>query len=300
MNTIARYGGAAALCLLGFLGCGDNLTPSDGLQFGPPKSLKAYAIDSSAVHIEWSAADGSTDSTFAGYQVEYLGKTEQLSKSVQTMNFTNLPAGLVKFVFRSRSTDGRVSDTTSISWAGAARFENSYTLLEFVIGGASRLCALDVGHAARNPMVMSLTEPNAGQLVDIFLASTITGTVGEGGPLRLYSASIYAPAYPVAIFSQSVHASATLNYPLASYPGTYDSLSVAVTDNSIYYVLIGGPNATTYAARLHVRLLGGTYPNRTVAINVSLQRSPGLLLAEAVADRAAGMAMIAPALSAIP
>jgi hypothetical protein len=294
MKLMNGFHGAVFALLVGALGCGENLAPPFGGVFAPPKDLKALSIDSSTVRLEWTPPDGALDSRFDGYQIDYLGKTETVSRTVQAWDAKGLPPGLVNFSIRSRTTEGRTGDPVTIAWAGAKRFENNYTLIEFFAGQTTRVSGLDVGHALRDPMTMSLVDVNAGQLVDIFLAGGGLLPPGQEAPLRLYSASIYAPAYPVALFSGVIHSSASLDYPLASYPGSIDSLSVPVYDNSIYYVLIGGPNTTRYAARLHVHLLGGSYPNRSIAINVSLQKAPNVLFAEALSDRSAVFALSAP------
>jgi hypothetical protein len=279
------------------LGCGENLAPPYSGNFGPPKNLKALSVDSTTVRLQWSAADGSSDSTFGGYEVLYLGQTFATPKTILEWNARNLPSGLVAFSVRSRSTDGRTSDTVSISWAGANRYEGNYILTEFLAGDPSRQSGLDVGNGLAIPRVMGLQDVNAGQLVDVFLAGGGLIPPGQEAPLRLYSASIYAPAYPVAGFSSTTSSSPSLDYFLAAFPTSLDSLSVLLTDNTIYYVRVGGPNATVNVARLHVRLLGGSYPNRTVAINISLERIPNLLVAEAFGHRFTFFAMTPPGIA---
>jgi hypothetical protein len=134
---------------------------------------------------------------------------------------------------------------------------------------------------------MPMEATNAGQLIDVFLAGGGLVAPGVEAPLRLHSASVYSPGYSVARFSTIHHSSSSLNYFLDTFPTQFDSASVALADNTIYYVLVGGPNATYNVARLHVHLLGGAYPNRSVVINISLQKSPSLFIAEVPRDRSA-------------
>jgi hypothetical protein len=147
---------------------------------------------------------------------------------------------------------------------------------------------------------MPMEFPNAGQLVDVWLVGGGTVANGTASPLRLLSASVYQPAYQLARFSTTSHQSSSLDYFLAQYPGGIDSIGVTLSDNTIYYVLVEGPNATYCTARLHVRFLGGTFPNRQVAITISLQRSPNVSYAEAAADRISAFALAPPLLAVIP
>jgi hypothetical protein len=299
MLLIRTAGTLVAIAVIA-LGCGENLAPPYSGNFGPPKNLRALSVDSTTVRLQWSAADGATDSTFGGYDVQYLGQSFSTPKTILEWTAQSLPSGQVAFAVRSRSTDGRTSDTVSIAWAGANRYERNYVLTEFLAGEPDRQSGLDVGNGLAIPRVMGLQDVNAGQLVDVFLAGGGLIPPGQEAPLRLYSASIYAPAYPVAGFSATTSSSASLDCFLAAYPISFDSLSVQLTDNTIYYVRVGGPNATVNVARLHVRLLGGTYPNRTVAINISLQRIPGVPIADMFARRSTVFAMTLPGIALLP
>ncbi len=277
----------AGLALLACVaaGCGENLAPPFGELIGPPLNLKALSIDSNSVRLQWDPPALSSDTNFAGYQVEYLGIVQPLPKTATTYTASPLPSGQTEFLVRSRQADGRIGDPVSITWAPAYRFENNYTLQEYLFSDQTRFSGLDVGDALRNPLVMPMGATNAGQLVDVFLAGGGLTAPGADAPLRLHSASVYSPGYSVARFSTIRHSSTSLNYFLDTFPSGFDSASVLLGDNTIYYVLVGGPNATYNVARLHVRLLGGTYPNRSVAINISLQKSPSLFIAEARRDR---------------
>jgi hypothetical protein len=282
------------------IGCGENLAPPYGETLGPPENLKALSKDSNIVVLQWTKPQSGSDTSLAGYQVEYLGTSVAVGAAALNYTAAGLPLGPITFSIRTKMKDGRTSDAVSISWAAAHRFANNYTLTEYWYQDANRTCGLDVGHSLRDPVVMPLTFPNAGQLVDVWLVGGGTTLNGTASPLRLASASVYQPAYQLARFSTTSHSSSSLDYFLAQYPAGIDSIGVTLTDNTIYYVLVEGPNATYCNARLHVRFLGGTFPNRQVAINVSLQKSPNVFFAEAASDRLPRLAIARPVLASLP
>jgi hypothetical protein len=299
LPTAAGFVGVPIL-LAALVGCGENLAPPYGETLGPPENLKALAKDSSTVVLQWTKPQSGSDTSLAGYQVEYLGTSASVGTAVLNYAATGLPAGPITFSLRTRMKDGRTSDAATITWAAAARYERNYVLTEYSYQDPNRACALDVGHSLRPPLVMGLQDPNAGQLVDLWLVGGGTTLNGTASALRLLSASVYAPAYQLARFSTTSHSSANLDYFLSQYPAGIDSVGVTLADNTIYYTLVQGPNATYCTARLHVRFLGGTFPNRQVVINISLQRSPNILYAGALADRRSMGAMVRPVLGTLP
>ncbi len=73
--------------------------------------------------------------------------------------------------------------------------------------------------------------------------------------------------------------SPTLDFPLSSFPdtSTFTRDSVAVDDNTIYYVRSPGAGQSYNYARIHVHLRPATFlPNRSVEIRVPLQRTPNV------------------------
>lgn len=291
--------GIATLMAL-LAGCGENLAPPYGETLGPPENLKALSKDSTTVILQWTKPQSGSDTSLAGYQVEFLGSSVAVGAAALNYAATGLPPGPIAFSVRTKMKDGRTSDAVSITWAAAYRYAENYVLTEHWYQDIARSSGLDVGHSLRPPLAMPMEFPNAAQLVDVWLVGGGTVANGTASPLRLLSASVYQPAYQLARFSTTSHQSSSLDYFLAQYPGGIDSIGVTLSDNTIYYVLVEGPNATYCTARLHVRFLGGTFPNRQVAITISLQRSPNVSYAEAAGDRISAFALAPPLLAVIP
>lgn len=281
-------------------GCGENLAPPYGETLGPPGNLKALSKDSNTVILQWTKPESGSDTSLAGYQVEFLGSSVAVGSAALNYAATGLPPGPISFSIRTRMKDGRTSNAANITWAAAYRYAESYVLTEYWYQDAARSCGLDVGHSLRPPVAMPLEFPNAGQLVDVWLVGGGTTINGTASPLRLVSASVYQPAYQLARFSTASHQSSSLDYFLSQYPAGIDSIGVTLSDNTIYYVLVQGPNATYCNARLHVRFLGGTFPNRQVAVTISLQRSPNVAYAEAASERLPVFALVPVAVMASP
>jgi hypothetical protein len=215
----------------------------------------------------------------SGYRIAYLGREDTVPKATLFYVASSLPAGEALFTVYARTISGRQSDGASIQWAPAARFDSALVLQEFQTEDLSVNCCLDVGSAFQDPSVLSFSSPYARLYVDLFVWGEGTSVGQTSSPLELHSASLYSSAYNATLFSPVTHTATSLAYPLGEFPQEFSLTSIPVQDNTIYYVRVLGENGAVYFARVHVRVLGGTAPNRTIAVRISLQRTPGLPMA---------------------
>lgn len=264
------------------VGCGDNLqTTAPVASFGPPTALRAFSRNQSSVTVQWSAAPGSSDSTFRGYIVQVGIRRDTLAKETLSFTATSLPLGESTFLISSLKTNGTHSDAATIRWAPAARFDSAYIVFESNTLASTRQEGFNVGTSTTDPstMVIDLTDPVVQQTMDLYVNG---GTQQIQLPLTLWSAHLYFGNFNRTFFSTQTNASPTLDYPLSAFPSdiTFTKDSIAIVDNTIYYAkVIGDPQQINYV-RIHVHIRPGTsFPNRVVEIRLSLQRAPGLLYA---------------------
>ena len=264
------------------IGCGDNLqTPPIVVSLDPPTALKALAVNQSSINVQWSAAVGSSDSSFRGYIVGVGSRQDTLPKSALSFTAMALPSGESVFLISSLLLSGAHSDAATIRWAPAARFDSAFTVFESNTIVSIRPEGFNVGTSTTNPSVMliDLTDPLVQRTMDLYING---GTRQMEQPLALWSANLYFGNFNRTLFSTQMNFSPTLDYPLPSFPSdiTFIKDTITIVDNTIYYAkVIGDPQQVNYA-RIHVRIRPGTsFPNRVVEIRVSLQRVPGLLYA---------------------
>lgn len=263
-------------------GCGDNLqTPAPVTSFGPPAGLKAFSASQSSVSIQWSAALGSSDSSFRGYVMQAGTRLDTVSAMTLSFLATSLPVGESVFFISSLLTNGVRTDAATMRWAPAARFDSAYAVFESNTPVSIRPEGFNVGTSTTNPstMVIDLRDPLVQQTMDFYING---GTQQIQQPLAMWSANLYIGSFDRTFFSTQTNSSPTLDYPLSVFPSdiTFTKDSIAIVDNTIYYAkVIGDPQQVNYA-RIHVRIRPGTsFPNRVVEIRVSLQRVPRLLYA---------------------
>ena len=263
------------LVVLAF-GCGDNLpTTTLGTSFGPPSGLKAFSVNQSAVSMQWS---GLTDSTLQGYIAQVGNRRDTLSRSTLVFVANGLLPGESAFSIYSLRNDGVRSNPATILWAPAARFDSAYTLYESNTLVSVRPEGFNVGTTTTNPstLVLDPTDPAVQQTMDFYLFG---GSQQIQQPLALWSAHHYIGTFNHTIFSTQTDVATTLDYPLTAFPSenTFTKDTIAVGDNTIYYVkVVGDPLQFNYA-RIHVRYrIGSAFPDRILDVRVSLQRVPGL------------------------
>jgi hypothetical protein len=259
-------------------GCGENQQgPATGSTFGPPQNLKALSVNESTIRLQWSAAAGADDSLFAGYIILWANKRDTLAKTTLDYTIDSLGLGQVIVTMYSYKVDGDLSDGATIRWAPAARFDAPYTVSEYDAQQPSRPSGFDVGTRISDPGAIAVS-PAAPLTMDLYIYGG-AGQISE--PLELRSAHMYQGNRNVTYFSTATHSATSLDYLLSAFPpeASFTENTVLVADNTIYYVKVVGANQETNYARLHVRVTGGSFPDRTIEIRVSLQRQPGLLYA---------------------
>jgi hypothetical protein len=269
------------ICLLflalALVGCGENQdTTSPATSFGPPENLKALAVNATTVGLQWTAPTGQPDS-LGGYVVQVGNSKDTLSKTTLSYLADSLTAGEKTFTVYARRKSGTLSDGAVIKWAPAARFEGPYVVYEYRTAQPSVTSALDVGTATLDPAPVTVTAANASRM-DIYLFG---GTAATQEALQLQSTSMLASVYNSTMFSTVTSSSAGLDYYLASFPAatTFTQDHVTVADNTICYIRVVGDNGNFNYARIHVHVRSGDTNPRAVEIRVSLQRSPGMILA---------------------
>ena len=259
-------------------GCGENIeSPEPSDSFGPPQDLKALSVNDSTVSLQWSAAVGASDSLFQGYIVQWDSNQD----SVETLSYRvdSLSPGQKEFMVRSFKTDGLVSDVAVIRWAPAARFDSPYIVHEFNLQDPTTEQGFGIGSQTDDPSTM-LINANAQQTMDLYCFGGGSSQIAQ--PLGLWSADLFQGSWHSTRFSSVTSASTSLDYYLSSFPdaSTFTRDSVAVINNTIYYVRFVGNNQQLHYARLHIRVVPGfSFPTRRIEIRVSLQRVPGLLFA---------------------
>jgi len=282
---VNRCGASAYLSfLLAFLaaGCGDNLqTNTIAVTLSPPRDLKAYSAGDATVNLTWSASPDAVEPTFLGYIVGVGGVEDSVSSSSLSHLAEFLSAGTKTFSVFSYRSDGPRSSGTTIRWAAASRFDTPTVLMESTLQDPTHLSGLNVGSQSTDPAAFPL-EPIDSSVINLMDMYLFGGSGQISAPLAFWSAHWLLGTLKQSKFSTVSHSSTSLDYPLASFPGISSFVrdTVAISDNTIYYVKIQGDNLDTLYARIHVRIVPGlVFPNRAVEIRISLQRVPGVLFA---------------------
>ena len=267
---------ALSALLFVFAGCGSN-SAGPGLDYTlePPAAIRAFSVDSTHVRIHWDASTSATEPTFGGYIISWGTFNDTLSAAVFRYTAGPLPPGLTQFSLRSRRTDGRVSPTISIAWAPAYRFDASpLVIYEIDDSTGAHPTGIDAGTQSTNPAAIVIN-PLAQARLDFFLQ----GHAGQ--PLLLSSANQYNSQWNGTVFSTESVVSASLDTARATFPASnsFSLLNVPVQDNTIYYAQVLGDGGQINYIRFLVRVLAGSFPNRSIEIRISLQRAAGVPIA---------------------
>jgi hypothetical protein len=266
MKTAFSVIAAACLCA----GCGNNLAgPTGTPRFLPPNALTALSVDSAHVRLGWTAPEGSTDTTFAGYVVAWGTVSDTIGRTALQFTAGPLARGATTFSIRSLKKGGVASDAATITWAPAWRFDAVPIIVtEYNSAQQTGVPGVDGGSGTTNPATIGLLDVNADSTLDFYLSGA------SNSPLQFLSASIYNPGWHQTTFSTVSTSSPDLNAPLPGFPldNTFTLTSVTLSDNVIYYVKTLGNTGEINYIRVHVHILSGTYPSRSVDIRISLQR----------------------------
>ncbi|HTO95370.1 MAG TPA: hypothetical protein VMM80_13345 [Bacteroidota bacterium] len=256
-------------------GCGNNLAgpSSSSSPLRPPSNLQALALDSAHVRLTWTAAQNAADTSFRGYVVAWGSTADTIAKSAVQFTAGPLARGQATFQVRSLLTSGQASDAATITWAPAWRFDASPIVAEeFNSSLQSGTPGVSAGSATRNPAGVGFSDPSADSTMDFYLYGP------AGGPLQLLSASVYNAGWHATFFSAQTTAAADLNTPLPAFPpdNTFALQAVTLSDNTVYYARISGNAGEVYYCRVHIHFTGGSFPNRTAEVRISLQKVPRL------------------------
>ncbi|MEW6509384.1 MAG: hypothetical protein AB1428_00345 [Bacteroidota bacterium] len=262
---------AAAASGIIFVGCGDNLGgPGTDFTLEAPAVLRAVSLDSSHVRLSWTPSASATVANFGGYVVSWGTRGDTLSAATLSYIAGPLPAGATLFQIRSRRTTGAVSSPNSITWAPAYRFDASpLVVYELDVSRSGRANGVDAGTTTTNPVAFEIT-PQVEATLDFFLQ----GAANQ--PLRLRSANLYSSGWNVTLFSSVVTANATLDSALTAFPAeaSFALQEIQVGNDSVYCARIHGNTGEQHYVRIHVRILPGVFPDRSVQLRLSLQRVP--------------------------
>lgn len=265
--------GGSALVLMH---CGENTgQPVSDFGLGPPQQLRALSVNDSTVRLSWSLPSGLEASMIRGYQVTQGGHTDSVQSPLRQHDVVVVPPGEALFTVRARLTTNQLTEGAEIRWAPASRFDDPLAVYEYDPSQQGRACGIDIGSQSQNPRSLSVLDGFAPSGMDLYL-------IGQGGqPLVLRSAHLYVGSWSQTVFSTTSHSSISLDYPLEVFPPTpsFSLDAVPVENNTIYYARVLGSGGVQLFARVHVRVLGGFYPNRGMEVRISLQRKPGILFA---------------------
>jgi hypothetical protein len=257
-------------------GCGDNLA-GPVTSASAPRNLKALSVNESTVFLQWNAPLDA-DSAFGGYRLEYGSVGVELSKNQLSYSVTSLQPGEQVFTVYSLKSNGARADGSTIQWAPAARFDSTYSLLEYIPGQPGRASGINLGAGTAVPFTLEVNN-SATNVLDLYLHG---GDGSSQQQLELYAASRFDSGFRQTKFSTVTSSSSSLDLPLAAFPAdtTFIRDSVPVTDNTIFYVRVIVNNAEVHFARVHVlQRAGAIYPDRVIELHISLQRLAGLLFA---------------------
>ncbi len=270
MKTL-RLCAAVTVLAMTAIGCDDNTAPPPA-GFGPPTSVLAQSVNTSAVALSWGPPAGVADTAVAAYIIAYGDVRDSISGLPRQYTAMNLVSGTVSFTLQAVSTEREYSNSTGKSWAPAARYDSVFSLYEYDVSQLLRNSALNIGSrtAAPSPVPVAL----AAQLpFDAYV-------VGQGGQqLTLRGGQLFNATYDPFQFADRADVATSLNHYIDQFPSTYTRGEVVLRDNTIYYARGTGDPGDVHYVRIHVRFGPGTYPNRTVIISLSVQKVPGLQFA---------------------
>jgi len=252
------------------VGCGENIAPPP-VDLSPyyPRQLSALSVDASTVALRWVQPEAVNDAILAGYIIRYAGRRDTVTKTTTDYLASSLLPGIVSFVISPLATDGRTADGTSLLWAPADRFDApAYVLYEYNVADLSRNAGLNVGTRLTDPSTIPVAAA-AQESMDLILN-------GDAGlPLRFQSAHLVTAGWNVTLLSTISHPSNSLERYLESYPpdSSFTQAEVVLQNNTVYYAIAEGDLAgERNYVRIHVRLLPGAFPNRSIEVTISLQR----------------------------
>jgi len=254
-------------------GCGNNLAgpSSSSSALRPPTGLAALSLDSAHVRLSWTAPQDASDTSFAGYVVAWGSTSDTVARTAVQFTAGPLARGAAAFSVRSLLKSGQASDAATITWAPAWRFDQPpMVVTEYYPSFQTGTPGVSAGSAVRDPALVGLIDIRADTMLDFYLYGLPTG------PLQLVSANGHDVSWHATVFSTQMTASSDLNAPLAAFPAdnTFTLQSVTATDNTIFYAKISGNSGDSYYIRVHIHLTGGSYPQRTAEVRISLQRVP--------------------------
>ncbi len=254
-------------------GCGKNVTDASAGKVNPPTNLQALSVNDTTVSLRWTAS--STDTGLSGYLVQAGSLRDTVPKSQLQFAVSPLARGQILFQVSAMTSGGDRSDAATIQWATASRFDNPYVIFEADNANPSKIAGLHVGDRLTDPATMALNDASAPTTMDLYLFEM------PDQSLVIRSANLFVGIWNHTLFSTVVDTAASLDVYRSSFPAsdTYVLDNVPVSDNAVYYALVTGQPGESNYVRLHIRDLGGTQPNRSIAITISLQRIPGLLYA---------------------
>jgi hypothetical protein len=292
MKTVSERLAICVFLFVALLGCGENVAP-DPIDLSPylPQHLSALSVDKSTVGLQWEQPQAVNDTILAGYIIEFAGRRDTVTKTTTDYTASGLLPGLVNFVLSPLASDGRTAQGVTMLWAPAERFEDSaYTMYEMNVSDLSRPSGLNVG--------TRLTNPSTVPVVAAFQESMDLVLVGDAGTvLRFQSANLVTASWNVTLISTVKSSSTSLDYFLESFPAdsTFRLTETLIQNNTIYYVIAEGdfPNERNYA-RIHVRVIPGTFPNRSITVTISIQREPSVPFASAMPDQRSDLALLPP------
>lgn len=270
-----RWNTTFAFLLLALISleCGNNLATNPLTPAGSPSNVTALSVDRTTVRLFWSAPAGAADSTIRSYIIQWPGNRDSVPSGVFTFTADSLLPGEHAFTLSTERTDGSFSSGTVINWAPAARFDSGWVVLEYD-PAINQIEGFHVGSQLGHPAVMTL-DPSNEQFVDLYFFGR------AGGDLVMLSASQYLQDWNATLFSTQADAATSLDLPLPAFPApsTFTLDNITLTDNTIYYARVIGLNGSFNYARIHIHLLGGVAPGRSVEVKVSLQTVANLPIA---------------------
>ncbi len=291
------------------LGCtkDENVLIYNKTKLAGVRNLKAYSATATAIGLRWDPSSDTSNADFTHVQLTIKDGNSiyggwLFGKSVRDTLVNGLNEGVVytfEFVSKASATSQDYEDGTpvSIQWAAAQRLNFEVTSpLDTVINlfeirsttGGSGLQFFEL--ARRGPVVYSPTVAgNAQNKIDVLLDSLVNT------PNSVILESAHRNPYLVGTarrtrFSTFDTLASTLNVARATPPdpSTYTRDFVIIgpeqlNSGRIYYAVT---NDTNYVRILVLRdpttnsLLGGTSPNRRVAMRLSYQLTPKVLYAK--------------------
>jgi hypothetical protein len=272
LSWSARAAILSGMALLGFA-CGENIAPPPtDLTPYLPQNLSAVSLDVRTVGLAWELPANVDDTVLVGYVVDVGGQQSAIGKRETTFVASSLAQGVTLFSVSPLGAGGATAPGPSISWAPAERFDSSFVIYEYNVSELARSAGLDVGTRLTDPVVVPVAYA-VQQSMDMWL----NGDAGQ--PLRLMSANLWLSDWNVTLFSSLITPAPSLDVAIPAFPApsTFTESLVQLQDNTIYYAICEGDLANErHYARIHVHILPGSFPNRSIQIQLSLQRQPGV------------------------